>query len=353
MIDEMINYRYNDKTEQAKLLTKDQVLASSNPREMFLYLLYVNAEELDSIGEAILSTGNMTYVHYLLRSFRIADYKKYLPKIMCSNDPRYLFNILYDVDYLDELSRLKIIKQIIEINDVKYTFKAVYYYFIVLSLFNEELFLYIKNLLKVEKAIEINDSNYKKILNEIFYREDYKKDPDGFTTNCYNGRNGHIPNLIVCHINHTYFSAINRFYDKESLVSSHYVIRRDGHTKQVVKLDDSAWANGTSLDPSKDNYHRFATSEIIRNTNDNANYFSFSIEHESFDGSLTNAQFDATIMAMQKIITYLKNKYNYRFRIDRQHILGHNEVNPITRKKCPGEKFPFDKIIQTLEKLNA
>ncbi len=32
---------------------------------------------------------------------------------------------------------------------------------------------------------------------------------------------------------------------------------------------------------------------------------------------------------MKDIIKYLKDKYNYDFQIDRKHIIGHNEVNPI------------------------
>lgn len=93
----------------------------------------------------------------------------------------------------------------------------------------------------------------------------------------------------------------------------------------------------------------FASSNLISSINDNANYFTFSIEHESFDGSLTEEQFNSTIKVMKEIIAYMKEKYNYDFSIDREHIIGHNEVNPIVRTKCPGNKFPFDQIIRTLK----
>lgn len=33
----------------------------------------------------------------------------------------------------------------------------------------------------------------------------------------------------------------------------------------------------------------------------------------------------------------------------RNYIVGHNEINPILRTKCPGSKFPFDRIINTLK----
>ncbi|MBR2709447.1 N-acetylmuramoyl-L-alanine amidase [Candidatus Saccharibacteria bacterium] len=348
MTDEILDYHYSGKTGQVERL-KDRVLASGDPREMFLYLFYVDNEEVDLMGKAILDTGNFVYIHYLLRSFRVTNYKDFIQKILCSDSPKYLFNILYDVDYLDKQSRLEIIQRIIELNDDSYITKAAYYYFVVLDLFDEGLSLFTKNFLRANFSIEVDNSNYKGALDKVFYRDDYKKDPDGFSMNCFEGRNGYIPSLIVCHINNSYSSAIKRFYDTKSGVSSHYVIRRDGHVKQVVGLDDSAWANGTSLDPLKDYYNRFATSEIARTINDNANYFSFSIEHESFDGNLTDEQLNATVMVMREIIAYLKDKYNYDFQIDRKHIIGHNEVNPVIRKKCPGEGFPFDKIIRRLK----
>lgn len=166
---------------------------------------------------------------------------------------------------------------------------------------------------------------------------------------CYKGRKNYIPNIIVCHINNTYHGAITHFYNKSDEVSCHYLIRRDGHVKQIVSLDDSSWANGTSINESSDVYYKFAVSPLVNTINDNANYFTFSIEHESFDGSLTDAQINSSVKVIKEIIKYLKDKYNYDFKIDREHIIGHNEINPIVRPKCPGNQFPFDKIIDSLK----
>lgn len=352
IVDEILNCRSD--SEQAEALKKrliDNAKSTfSGAREIFLYLLYVDSSDLDLMSEALLRTDDFVYMHYLLRSFYVKDYRHFIQRMVQSDDPKYLSNVLYDVDYLDEQGKLDIIRRIIELGNDRYILKAFYRYFVIDGLFENAILACARNFLIQKMDIEIDEHNYKDILTEVFYREDYKKDPDGLSGNCFKGRNGHIPNLIVCHINHTYASAIERFYNEESQVSSHYVIRRDGHVKQVVGLDDSAWANGTSSDPMKDNYKGFATSEIVRNADDNANYFSFSIEHESFDGSLTKQQLDTTIGVMQEIIAYLKNKYNYDFLIDRQHIIGHSDVNPITRGKCPGEKFPFDEIIDELKR---
>ena len=59
--------------------------------------------------------------------------------------------------------------------------------------------------------------------------------------------------------------------------------------------------------------------------------------------------FNILYKVMKEIIAYMKEKYNYDFPIDREHIIGHNEVNPIVRTKCPGNKFSFDQIIRTLK----
>lgn len=99
-----------------------------------------------------------------------------------------------------------------------------------------------------------------------------------------------------------------------------------------------------------DAYYKFAKSEFVKNNPVNANYYTFSIEHESMDGSLTDKEYNSSLKTMIQIIDYLKNKYNYDFIIDREHIIGHNDVNPIVRTKCPGEKFPFNQLINDLKK---
>ena len=323
----------------------------NDPRTLYLYLYFTKGKDLKYISDKLLKMGNLRYIHFLLRTFELDNYKVFIDYILKENNSAgYLFNILYDVDYLDDNTRINIINEIIELKDNRYIIKACYYYFNVLNKFNDLLFKKIQYLIKTVLNIDINKDNYLKILETIIYKDDYIEEKEGFSSNCYQGRNGYIPSIIVCHINNTYGSAINRFYDESSEVSAHYVIRRDGHIKQVVSLDDSAWANGTSIREESDIYYEFSTSPLINTIKDNANYYTFSIEHESFDGNLTEEQFNSTIKVMKEIIKYLKDKYNYDFIIDRDHIIGHNEVNPIVRKKCPGKYFPFDRIIKELKK---
>ena len=37
--------------------------------------------------------------------------------------------------------------------------------------------------------------------------------------------------------------------------------------------------------------------------------------------------------------------YGMEIPIDREHMIGHCEINPVTRPHCPGEAFPYDALI--------
>lgn len=348
MIERILNFK--NYTNEELVDFENEIIATKDARLMFLFLYFVSSENIDSISEKILKTGNIRYIHFLLRSFEIKNYSKFIEFILSNNnDASYLYNILFDVDYLDNSYRIKLIDKILSLGVKKYIMKAIYYYFIVLDLFDEYLFSKIKPLFKEELSFSLNKDNYKQVFDSILYRS--IEDKFGFSKNCYTGRKDYIPTIIVCHSNSTYSSALNNFYDDKSEVSAHYVIRKDGHVKQVVSLDDSSWANGTSVRPESDVYYKFSSSSLINTVADNANYFTFSIEHESFDGSLTDSQFASTVKVMKEIIKYVKDKYDYDFEIDREHIIGHCEINPIVRTKCPGDKFPYDKIIEELKKV--
>lgn len=350
MVEEILNFKNTKYLEKDIENLKQKVIQSKNARYMFLYLYYVDTRDLNTISKYILETKDSRYIHFLLRSFHLEDYNDFMEYVLSEDhDARYLYNILYDVDDLDNEYRLKIIKRLISLKNRKYILEALYYYFVILNLYHEDLFSYTKELFEKEFSINMNDKNYHLVFEELFRKENNIATPSGFSHNYFQGRNGHIPNMIVCHINHTYASAISHFY-KENQVSSHFLIRKDGYIKQVVSLDNSAWANGTSLKDSSDAYYKFSTSKIINCTLDNANYYTFSIEHESFDGTLTKEQFHSTIKVMKTIIKYVKDTYHYDCQMDRDHIIGHYEVNPIVKPKCPGNLFPFDKIIETLKK---
>lgn len=165
------------------------------------------------------------------------------------------------------------------------------------------------------------------------------------------GRNGWKPDIIVDHITGaggTYMSAIYWFQNPQSNTSSQFILAKDGTVYQMVDLENTAWCNGTSVKGDVRDYRK-ATSSIVKSRATNANYYTISIEHENDGGGeLTDAQLKASIELHKYIIDEVKRIYGITIPADRQHIIGHCEINPINRPNCPGVNFPFTTIINAL-----
>lgn len=164
-------------------------------------------------------------------------------------------------------------------------------------------------------------------------------------------RRGYAPEIIINHISEgTAQSCINWFNSSNNTESSaHFLVARDGEVYQFVNIEDNAWANGLSTaNISK------AKANIVKQKGVNPNWYSVSIEHEGVyaqtRGALTAEQLESTIMLHRYISSYVKDKYGKEIPFDRQHILGHCEIDPINRPNCPGEKFPFDYIVVELNR---
>lgn len=164
-------------------------------------------------------------------------------------------------------------------------------------------------------------------------------------------RRGYAPEIIVDHITDgSAQSCINWFNSPNNTQSSaHFLVARDGKAYQFVAIEDNAWANGISTSDIPK-----AKAAIVRSKGVNPNWYSVSIEHEGIyretRGALTPEQLQSTIMLHQYIIAYVKDKYNKVIPVDRDHILGHYEINPTGKPNCPGEKYPFDYIIAELKR---
>lgn len=354
MVDKILEFSQGEKTLSEIRQFEKEIISTKNARYIFLFAKYIKKANIKLLSEEILKINDKRYIHFFIRSIRNIDYEIFINKILEYNDARYLFYIVYDTKLLPQKNIVDIGKKIYELNDVEYLNMFLYYFFVVANLKNDEIFKILSDSLKKYDIKNVTNENYKEVLLSLqksIPKKVLNESTKGtnYSSNCYIGRKEWIPDIIVCHISSNYEKMINTFYDSCSEVSSHFVVAMDGRYKQIIDLDNSSWANGTSLSQDSDVYYKFATSEIIKNREENANYYTFSIEHESYDGNLTEEQYKTTLLLMKKIINYIKKKYNYDFEIDRKHIIGHKEVNPIVRTICPGELFPFEKIINDLK----
>ena len=81
----------------------------------------------------------------------------------------------------------------------------------------------------------------------------------------------------------------------------------------------------------------------------NPNQYCISIECEGVwsetKGALTDKQLAAAAELTRYIVAEVKRIYKVDIPIDREHMIGHCEINPVTRPHCPGEAFPYDALI--------
>lgn len=167
----------------------------------------------------------------------------------------------------------------------------------------------------------------------------------------HSSRSGWKPDLIVEHITagSTAAGAIATLCDPAREASAHFVVDRDGAVYQLVPLDRAAWANGTSSALTDKRYYGRATLETVRNRRVNANLYTVSIEHANTGGgALTEKQLTASIALHKHIIAEVKRLYGVTIPADRRHIVGHCEINPVTKPGCPGAQFPYSEILEGL-----
>lgn len=117
--------------------------------------------------------------------------------------------------------------------------------------------------------------------------------------------------IVIHDTEGSYSSAISWFQTPGSYVSGHYVIRSsDGEVTQMVDTQDTAWHAG-------DWY---------------VNMHSIGVEHEGFAAAGATWYSEAMYRSSATLVRYLANKYNIP--LDREHIIGHDNVPGLTDKKA-------------------
>lgn len=165
------------------------------------------------------------------------------------------------------------------------------------------------------------------------------------------GRGGQqIKGVCIHTMAGTYNGSISWFLNSGSQASSHYLVSLKGEITQMVNLADMAWTNGikwksgvpyTSTDRQLD-INRLAP--IVRdNKNINPNQYTVTIELEGYPNDpVTTEMYDAVL----KILRHVRDTYGIKF--SRYNLIGHFEVDYINKPSCPGPRFNFDHVLNTL-----
>jgi len=151
----------------------------------------------------------------------------------------------------------------------------------------------------------------------------------------FSSRDGYKIEIISIHIMAgTLAGTDSWFANPASQVSAHYGIGKNGEVHQYVADENKAWSNGKAFDPT----FKLCKPDV------NPNLYTLSIECEGYD--LKDAP-TTLISALTALLTDLCNKW--AIPKDRDHIIGHNEINSLTRPNCPStDKTLLDKIVAQL-----
>lgn len=169
-----------------------------------------------------------------------------------------------------------------------------------------------------------------------------KKSPNHFK-----GRGGWKADIIVFHQTggDKLAPALNWYLNPNSQCSPNWVIDKNGDIYELVAPDNAAYCNGTRTTAGNLCYKN-ATSAIVRSRATNANYYTYSMEFvHCAKGDITEAQIAAAVELIKDVIFPNMRKNGTTPHADRQHFIGHCEINPVTRAFCPGKKFPYNEII--------
>jgi N-acetyl-anhydromuramyl-L-alanine amidase AmpD len=151
----------------------------------------------------------------------------------------------------------------------------------------------------------------------------------------FSSREGYKPELIVVHISAgSLTSMTNWFSTPGSQASAHYGVGKDGSILQYVEESNKAWHAGRVNNPSFKLYKPGI----------NPNLYTIGIENEGQD--LANA----TVEQMRSLCELIKDvaKRN-NIPLDRDHIIGHFQIDAINRPYCPSKDHSvMDEIVTLL-----
>lgn len=146
------------------------------------------------------------------------------------------------------------------------------------------------------------------------------------------GRDGYKVECVSIHIMDGSLIGTNSWFANPiSQVSSHYGVGLKGEIVKYISEEDTAYTQG---------YHEGATFKLHK-PGVNPNKYFISIENEGTD--LSNASPEQ----LQSLVSLIKDICGrYALPVDRDHIIGHYEVDPIRKPNCPTkDRTLLDKLI--------
>lgn len=163
------------------------------------------------------------------------------------------------------------------------------------------------------------------------------------------------PDVMAYHLADGYYDGtIGWEQNPQSGVSSHFVVAEDGRITQLVPLDMAAYTQGLKYNwENKSPMPSQARSELVRARAVNPNCYCISIEFAGFwkncKGKITDEQIAAAVEIEHYCNAELMRMYGAGIPPDREHHIGHCEINPTGRPCCPGELFPYDEIMRRIK----
>lgn len=151
--------------------------------------------------------------------------------------------------------------------------------------------------------------------------------------NFYEGRDTHKPIAVVIHRSGGSLSSCDSWFaDRHSQVSAHYCVGKDGTVHSYVYEFDTAYHAGVAASPTWKLY----------NSKINPNLVTIGIEHEGLEDDVwTDVQKNASAILIKNI----SNRWGIF--LNRDHIIGHYEINGSTRPNCPAvDKSIIDELIE-------
>ena len=155
------------------------------------------------------------------------------------------------------------------------------------------------------------------------------------------GRDGYSIKAIVCHItgDSNAQQALHFFQNPAAVVSSHYIIEKDGTIEMCVDPNNKAYHCGIVNSP---------TAKIYFDLNQtNPNIYTIGIECVSSGEKLTDIQYKN----LKELIIKLCN--DFKIPTNRYNIIGHYELDSIDRKFDPISSYSVDILVNDVNFLKT